>query len=115
MNKNFATRKISDDVSTLFDSPKLSGGSSTLSFVDHDVTDLIFPRLRRAAVTGVCRYNGKPHGLFSVDSDLQSVVVLPSMERQLVLNITRSAGLYGSVRVDFALRYDQVVHYLLFS
>lgn len=61
----------------------------------------------------VPRYNGRPHGLFSIDSELQSVVVLrPSLQRQLVVNITRTEGLHGSVRVHFALRYDQVFFHL---
>ena len=60
-------------------------------------------------VVTVSRHNGKPHGQFSIDSQLQSIVVLsPSLQRQLVVNITRTTGLYGRVRVDFALRYDQV-------
>ena len=62
------------------------------------------------SVVTACRYNGRPHGLFSIDSRLQSIVVLaPSLQRQLLVNITRAAGRHARVRVDFALRYDQVL------
>jgi len=55
------------------------------------------------------RYSGNPHGQFSVASQSQAVVVLgASLQRQLVVNVTRLDGLYGRVRVDFTLRYDQV-------
>jgi len=61
----------------------------------------------------VSRYNGRPHGLFSINPELQSVIVLrPSLQRQLVVNVTRTEGLHGAVRVHFALRYNQVLFLL---
>jgi len=55
------------------------------------------------------RYHGHPRGWFSIDPDLQSIIVLNgSLQRQLVINVTRSDGPYGRVRVDFTLRYNQV-------
>ena len=63
----------------------------------------------------VFRYHGFPHGQFSIASELQSIIVLAeSLQRQLVINITRTDGLHGTVRVDFALRYDQVLFCIVF-
>ncbi|CAH1797156.1 unnamed protein product [Owenia fusiformis] len=55
-------------------------------------------------------YNDDPHGVFSIFSQYQTVVVDPAdLNRRYVrLNITRGAGTFGRVRVSFGITYDQV-------
>ncbi|XP_071965307.1 adhesion G-protein coupled receptor V1-like isoform X2 [Antedon mediterranea] len=48
-----------------------------------------------------------PHGLFSVEDDLQTVLIKEDGTRYLKVVVTREAGTEGQVRVDFTLAYDQ--------
>ncbi|XP_033109462.1 adhesion G-protein coupled receptor V1-like [Anneissia japonica] len=48
-----------------------------------------------------------PHGLFSVEDELQAVSMRADGTRFLSIMITRSAGTEGQVQVDFTLSYDQ--------
>ncbi|KAM6930325.1 adhesion G-protein coupled receptor V1 [Xenentodon cancila] len=50
--------------------------------------------------------NDEPHGVFSLDSEQQSVVVAYSgseVTRALVVNVTRLAGLFGNVSVGYRI------------
>ena len=56
-----------------------------------------------------CRYSDYPHGRFGIESAYQTVVVMPTdLKRAVRLNITRSGGTVGRVRVSFGLVYNQV-------
>nr|XP_006812422.1 PREDICTED: G protein coupled receptor 98-like protein isoform X1 [Saccoglossus kowalevskii] len=50
--------------------------------------------------------NDDPHGVFSVRSEDQTVVVKSDLSRFVSINVTRSAGTTGDVRVVFSLEYD---------
>ncbi|XP_077988560.1 adhesion G-protein coupled receptor V1-like [Glandiceps talaboti] len=50
--------------------------------------------------------NDDPHGIFSVLSEDQTVVVDPDLSRSVSINITRSAGTVGDINVDFSLQYN---------
>ncbi|XP_070543508.1 adhesion G-protein coupled receptor V1-like isoform X2 [Ptychodera flava] len=50
--------------------------------------------------------NDDPHGVFGVHSNDQTVTVGANLNRHVSVNVSRSAGLVGDVRVDFTLQYD---------
>ncbi|XP_061584932.1 adhesion G-protein coupled receptor V1 [Cololabis saira] len=50
--------------------------------------------------------NDEPHGVFSLDSEQQSIVVVDSgsqVTRALLVNVTRLAGLFGNVSVGYRI------------
>ncbi len=52
------------------------------------------------------RANDEPHGVFSLNPEQQSVVVLGSgseVARALVMNVTRFAGLFGNASVGYRI------------
>lgn len=60
------------------------------------------------------RANDEPHGVFSLNPEQQSVVVIGSgaqISRALVLNVTRLAGLFGNASVGYRIsgRMDEVM------
>lgn len=60
------------------------------------------------------RANDEPHGVFSLDPEQQSIVVVGSgseITRALVMNVTRLAGLFGNASVGYKIsgRIDEVM------
>lgn len=58
--------------------------------------------------------NDEPHGVFSLNPEHQSVVVVgsgPDVTRALVMNVTRLAGLFGNASVGYRItgRIDEVM------
>lgn len=52
------------------------------------------------------RANDEPHGVFSLNTEQQSVVVVMSgseVTRALVMNVTRLAGLFGNASVGYRI------------
>lgn len=53
--------------------------------------------------------NDEPHGVFALFPEHQQIVVLKKEEmheRLLILNVTRHAGTFGNVSVQFEVKYD---------
>lgn len=60
------------------------------------------------------RANDEPHGVFSLEPEQQSIVVVGSgsqVNRALVINVTRLAGLFGNASVGYRIgsRAEQVL------
>ncbi|XP_036383544.1 LOW QUALITY PROTEIN: adhesion G-protein coupled receptor V1 [Megalops cyprinoides] len=58
----------------------------------------------RSSVRVRVRANDEPHGVFALYSDLQAVAVSPgNQSRHIALNITRHAGAFGNVSVEYRI------------
>lgn len=56
--------------------------------------------------TSRVRANDEPHGIFSLEPEQQSIVVVGSgsqVNRALVINVTRLAGLFGNASVGYRI------------
>ncbi|KAK1176563.1 adhesion G-protein coupled receptor V1-like [Acipenser oxyrinchus oxyrinchus] len=62
--------------------------------------------LNKSSTRFTVKANDDPHGLFAVYSDRQSVNVGPELSRHILLNITRHAGAFGNVSVEYKITAD---------
>uniref|UniRef100_A0A3Q3J0J5 Adhesion G-protein coupled receptor V1 n=1 Tax=Monopterus albus TaxID=43700 RepID=A0A3Q3J0J5_MONAL len=61
---------------------------------------------KSSSLTLRVRANDEPHGVFSLNPEQQSIVVVGSgsvVTRALVMNVTRLAGLFGNASVDYRI------------
>lgn len=59
------------------------------------------------------RANDEPHGIFSLNPEQQSIVVVGSgsnVTRALVMNVTRLAGLFGNASVGYRISGGMVIN-----
>nr|XP_014349406.1 PREDICTED: G-protein coupled receptor 98 [Latimeria chalumnae] len=50
--------------------------------------------------------NDDPHGVFAIYPDGQTVIVERDLSRHIQINVTRHAGTFGDVMVDYKISYD---------